>query len=624
MTVMKYQVDFEPLGKRVDVPRGTILLETSRLAGLPLTADCGGAGSCGQCRVIAREQDGTLSSLTLTEQAQLTNEERAAGLRLACQAGVLGDVKIDVPRRSLISEQRLQVESGILPGAAQRLAGDAVVQCFRLTAPEPSLHDPRSDLERVLAVLAEETGISPNSLRPVAPAALRALPGLLRAHQNQVQLILRGRDTIAAFLPPDARPLGLAVDLGTTKVAAYLVDMRTEELLAAEGRPNPQIGYGEDVVSRLGYVMHHADGSRILSQAIYNTLAELAQELAARAGGSTAEIVEGCIVGNTAMIHILLELPVEQLALAPYIAATTLPQEIRAAEMGLPFAGDARITIPPCVAGYVGADLVAMAYASGIGQQPDGHKPFAVLGIDIGTNTEIILSLEDGIAPRLLSLSCASGPAFEGAHIKAGMRAAAGAIERVWLDGEKPRVQAIGGAAPVGICGSGIIDVVAEMRRAGVINARGRLQAGVPGVREGAGGLEFLLVPAEETGTGEAITITQNDVDEIQFAKGAIKAGITVLLEVAGRTPADLDEIVLAGAFGSYLNLDTASAIGLLPDVPLEKYRHVGNAAGVGAQRILVSAEARDRAAALARRVEYIELSTYPAFRKIYAKAMAL
>ena len=618
MSPPKFQVDFEPLGKRVEVPAGTTLIEAARLAGLPLTADCGGAGSCGQCRVIARAETGALSAahlsaVNLTEEAQLSEDERAAGLRLACQAVVLSDVKIEVPRSSLISGQRLQVESSLENSADLPAADDRVIRAHLVRVPTPSLQDPRSDLERVLAVLQAETGLAAIS---TAPAAVRALPGLLRAHDWQAQAVLRGGE-ITAFLPPETAPLGLAVDLGTTKIAAYLVDLRDGRVLAAEGRPNPQIGYGEDVVSRLGYAMNHPDGARTLARAVHAALAELAEALAAQAGASTAAIVEGCIVGNTAMLHLLLELPVHALALAPYVPASVAAHEVRADELGLPFAGDARIFIPPSVAGYVGADLVAMALASGVGQNER-----VSLGIDIGTNTEMILSM-DG-RPRLLSLSCASGPAFEGAHIKAGMRAAAGAIERVWLDGEKPRLQTIGGSAPVGICGSGIIDAVAEMRRAGVINARGRLQKGQPGVIEDARGLAFLLAPAHETAGGEAITVTQNDVDEIQFAKGAIKAGISVLLEASGVSLEALEEVVLAGAFGSYLNLDTATAIDLLPGIPLEKYRQVGNAAGDGARQMLVSAAARERAAALARRVEYVELSTYPNFRRIYARAMAL
>ncbi len=609
----KFTVDFEPLGKRVTVPQGATLLDAARQAGLPLTSDCGGAGTCGQCLVIAREGSNALSAANLVEQAVLTAEQLGAGYRQACQAEVLGDVKIDVPVASVITAQRLQVESRAAEPAVPGTFDDLVVQPYRVSLVPATLADLRGDLERVLDALAEEYQLSGLT---AGPAALRALSPLLRQQDWQVLVLVRGRE-IVGFLAPGARPLGLAVDLGTTKVAAYLVDLVSGETLAAEGRPNPQIGYGEDLISRLAYAIRKTDGESTLSGAVYTTLGELARELAGRAGEPVEHIAEACIVGNTAMTHLLLNLPIYQLALAPYIPATAMPQEVRTAEMGLNFVSDARVHVPACVAGFVGADHVAMVLASDIDRENR-----TVLGIDIGTNTEIVLSRAG--TSRLVSLSCASGPAFEGAHIHAGMRAAAGAIERVWLDGGSPTVQTIDHAPAVGICGSGIIDTVAELHRLGIINMRGRFQAGAAGVRPGHGELEYLLVPAEQSGSGEDITITQHDVDEIQLAKGAIMAGIRVLLEVCGLTVEDLDEVILAGAFGTYLNLETSIAIGLLPDLPLERYRQVGNAAGDGARQILVSRAARERAVEIARRIEYVELTIYPGFARIYAKSMLL
>ncbi len=618
MSDTTFEVDFEPLGKRVEVKAGMTLLDAARQAGLPLTSDCGGSGSCGQCLIIARDQR-ALSRPSLAEEGMLTPEEITAGYRLACQTEVEGDVKIDVPFSSLITGQRLQLESD---GVAMTLPGtvdDLVVQAYVVTVVEATLHDLRSDLQRVIDALDEQhhcRGLSGRGLT-ANPGAVRMLSPLLRKNNWQVKALVRG-DLIVGFLAPETRPVGLAVDLGTTKVAAYLVDLTSGETLAAEGRPNPQIGYGEDVISRLVYAMNKPEGGKVLSQAVYKTLGELAQVLAERVGIATTDIAEACIVGNTAMTHLLMDLPVAQLALAPYVSAAANPQEMRAVDMGLPFSGDARVYVPPCVAGYVGADLVAMALASGIGAEDR-----TVLGIDIGTNTEIVLSVRG--KTNLVALSCASGPAFEGAHIRAGMRAAAGAIERVSLDGaSKPRVQTIDHAPAVGICGSGIIDVVAELHRVGAINFNGRFQANMPRVRMGRAELEYVLVDAEDTGTGEEITITQHDVDEILFAKGAIMAGITVLMQVSGLTLDDLDEIVLAGAFGTYLNLDTATAMGLLPNVPLERYRQVGNAAGDGAREILVSRAARARAVELARRTDYVELTVYKGFRRIYAKSMLL
>jgi len=601
-------VDFEPIGKRVQVEPGATLLEAARLAGVPLTSDCGGAGTCGQCRVVAREAGPALSPPNATEQARLAADELAAGCRLACQARVLGDVKVDLPPSSLRVGQRLQLEGGIRTAPA----GEAVLRAIALTVPPATLADPRGDLDRVLDTLAAEHGLA--GLR-AAPAAVRTLPALLRAHTWQATVLVRGSEIIG-FLPPTAHPLGLAVDLGTTKVAAYLVDLATGQTLAADGRPNPQIGYGEDVISRLAYAARPG-GARELAQAVHHTLAELVATLAAQAGVDAAHLAEACIVGNTAMTHLLLELPTAQLAAAPYVPAAAAPQEVRCADLGLPALGDARLYVGPCVAGFVGADHVAMILSAGL-----DRAERTALGIDIGTNTEIVLARRG--QARLASLSCASGPAFEGAHIRAGMRAALGAIERVEIDKGCARVQTVGGAPAAGICGSGILDAVAELRRAGAINARGRLQPGAAGVRAGRDGLEFLLVPAGETATGSDISLCQHDIDEIQMAKGAIQAGIAVLLEATGTRLEELDEVVLAGAFGCYLNIESAVAIGMLPRLPLSRFRQVGNAAGDGARQMLASHTTRARAAEIARRIDYIELTIYPGFRRHYAQALLL
>ena len=611
MSEVKHKVDFEPLGKRVEVKPGMTILDAARQAGLPLTSECGGAGSCGQCKVIVREQKSSVSSPNLTEQIMLEDAELIAGVRLACQADVLGNVKVDLPAASLVSEQRLQLDSALHAPAAPGRFEDLVIQPFLLSIPPATLHDLRSDLHRVLDILAVEhnrPGLSS------APVAVQALSPLLRNHDWQVTALVRGKQVIG-FLAPGVRPVGLAVDLGTTKIAAYLVDLASGKVLAAEGQPNPQIGYGEDVISRLAYVESRPDGGPTLAGAVHSVLRDLAQTLVERVGVSTRDIAEVCVVGNTAMTHLLLQLPTGQLALSPYVPAAATELEVRASDLGLAFASDSRVYIPPCVAGFVGADLVAMTLASGIGQDERN-----VLGIDIGTNTEIVLSVHG--RQQLIALSCASGPAFEGAHIRSGMRAAAGAIERVRLDENEPFIQTIGNVPPVGICGSGIIDVVAELRRVGAINARGRFQSEAPRVQRGKDGLEYLLVPSAETSSGEEIAITQHDVSEIQLAKAAIMAGITVLLQVGGLQPEDLDEIIIAGAFGAYLNLDTAISAGLLPDLPVDRYRQVGNAAGEGARRILFSTSERQRALEIARKIDYVELSIYPGFQRIYARAM--
>lgn len=606
-------VDFQPIGKRVEIEPGLTLLDAARLGGIPLTSDCGGAGSCGQCKVMVRDQPNALEGLTITEESELTQEQLRKGFRFACQAVIKTNVKVDIPVSSMISGQRLQVESNNHKESNGSSWEDLIIQPYLITVPPPSLHDLRGDLDRVLDGLSQDHNLTNLTASPIV---VQLLSPLLRAYNWQVKVIVR-EQKIVNFLPPNAHPVGVAVDLGTTKVAAYLVDLVTGEILASEGYPNPQIGYGEDVISRLVYAKNKADGRNILSKAVVNALNELSSILTNRAGRMMDEICEFCVVGNTAMTHLMLNLPVDQLSLAPYVPASAREQELRGAELGLNLRGDVQIHVPACVAGFVGADHVAMALASSIGEDDR-----TVLGVDIGTNTEIVLSKKG--SDKLYSLSCASGPAFEGAHIKCGMRAANGAIEKVKIDGHIPSVQTIGNAPPIGICGSGIIDVIAELRKNNILDKRGRFQVEEPGVQKGNHGLEYLLIPGNQSGTSEPILVTQHDVDEILQAKGAIMAGIEVLLDESGVSVNDLDEIILAGAFGTFLNLDTAVAIHLVPDAPLEKYNQVGNAAGDGARQLLISKKARAKANQLARQIEYIELSINKKFRKAYAKSMWL
>jgi uncharacterized 2Fe-2S/4Fe-4S cluster protein (DUF4445 family) len=329
------------------------------------------------------------------------------------------------------------------------------------------------------------------------------------------------------------------------------------------------------------------------------------------------EIAEGCVVGNTAMHHLFLGLPTRQLAAAPFVAATSAPMDVRATDLGIRIAPAARIHMPPNIGGFVGADHVAMILGADLDQ-----VQAVKVGVDIGTNTEIVLRRPD--VTQLACTSCASGPAFEGAHIGDGMRAAAGAIEAVRLpDGDgAPELCTIDGEPPVGICGSGIVDAVAELFRTGRIDRRGRFVAGAPGVRRGARDLELVLVPGVDSATGQDIVVSQADVNEIQLAKGAIAAGIVVLLEATGTDPAAVEEVVVAGAFGSFLNLDSALAAGLLPRLPNASYVQVGNAAGTGARAMLLSLRERERARAIAGGADYVELTTQPSFQARFARAM--
>ncbi|MDH7489684.1 MAG: ASKHA domain-containing protein, partial [Anaerolineae bacterium] len=363
-----------------------------------------------------------------------------------------------------------------------------------------------------------------------------------------------------------------------------------------------------------GYAMQGERQARELQEAVVAAIGGLAQTLCARVGRTPYEIAEAVVVGNTAMHHLFVGLPVRQLGAAPYVPAESAAMDVKARDIGLSLAEGAYVHLLPNVAGFVGADHVAMLLGTGI---PDMDG--VVLGLDIGTNTELVLKTPS----RLISCSTASGPAFEGAHIRDGMRAASGAIEWVSLDDGEVHWQTVDNAPPIGICGSGVLDAVAALRRAGVLTASGRMLQH-PRVRRGDDALEFVLATEDETGHGRPIAISRKDVSAIQLAKGAIRAGIELLMAEAGVAVSDLDAVILAGAFGTYLSVDSILEIGLLPPVPAARVQQVGNAAAVGARLALVSLDERERARAIAARAEYLELTVLPEFPDAFAKAMLL
>jgi uncharacterized 2Fe-2S/4Fe-4S cluster protein (DUF4445 family) len=605
-------VDFEPLGFRARVAPGATLMDAARQGGVGLNAICGGTGTCGACRV--RVMDGQVTPPTTAEERAL-----AGGFRLACQTRVLSDVRVYVPPTTMAFSQRMQVE-----GREQVVELDPLVRAFDVTLVPPGLADLRADMTRLRDALHRQHGIAVDRFDHVV---MRQLPVLLRKNGWNLRVVIK-RDKkdetdqqsakIIAVAPPGDAPLGLAVDIGTTKMAAYLVNLESGETLAAAGAMNPQIAYGEDVMARIAYAMKEEAQARELQSMLVAGLNDLIRQLCAQAEHSSAEIVEAVLVGNTCMHHLVLGLPVAQLGLAPYVPALADSYNLLARELGLHLAPGANVHLLPNIAGFVGADHVAMVLATGIYETGAGE---ITVGLDIGTNTEISLAA-DG---RLLSCSCASGPAFEGAHIHDGMRAAPGAVEWVRLVDGRVEYQTIDDAPPVGICGSGVLDGVAELRKVGVLRANGAMQPDShPRVRGTGKGTEFVLVPAGERGASRDVVINRKDVNEIQLAKAAIRAGIAVLLDEAGLEAEQVERVVVAGAFGTYLDVNSALAVGMFPPLPRERFVQVGNAAGMGAKLALMSRRCREVAGDIARRVEYIELTTHPHFVKAYTGALML
>jgi uncharacterized 2Fe-2S/4Fe-4S cluster protein (DUF4445 family) len=593
-------VDFEPLGRRARVVQGATLLEAARQAGVGLNAICGGAGTCGTCRV--RVVAGEVTPATEAER-----DATVEGFRLACQARVRGDVRVDVPPASITAPQRAQIE-----GRERAVDLDPAVRVFDVVATPPSLTDLQADATRIRDVLHRQHGVT---VRRWDHTTLGQLSTVLREHGWRIQLVVQDGEMIA-LAPAGGSSLGLAVDIGTTKVAAYLMDLESGETLAAAGAMNPQIAYGEDVMARIAYAMEGADRALDLQRHLVGELNDLARELCGWAGRAISEVAEVVLVGNTCMHHLALGLPVRQLGLAPYVPALADSYDLKARDLGLCLASGANVHLLPNIAGFVGADHVAMILATGMHETRE-----VTLGLDIGTNTEISLA----VGGRLLSCSCASGPAFEGAHIRDGMRAAPGAIEWVRLVGGRVEYQTIDEAPPVGICGSGVLDGVAVLRQVGVLRANGAMKLeDHPRVRRTEGGSEFLLVSAGERGAPRDLAITRKDVNEIQLAKAAIRAGIEVLLGEADLEVEQVERVVVAGAFGTYLDVGSALAVGMFPPLPRERFVQVGNAAGIGAKMALVSRRCRGVAEEIARRVDYIELTTHPQFVQAYMAALPL
>jgi uncharacterized 2Fe-2S/4Fe-4S cluster protein (DUF4445 family) len=594
------EVILQPIGKHIRVPVGTTLLDAARLAGVELVAICGGEGVCGTCRV--RPVSGPVSPPSLTEQAELSSADLSAGMRLACETEVLGDVRVDIPPESFTTPQRLQVEGQEAPPELNPAVVPLEVEII-----PPTLEDLRSDLSRLRGAL-------PDPEIHVGLPVLATLSETLRKNNWRVRLALRGNELVA-ILPPGEGLYGLAVDVGTTKLAAYLVDLGSGETAAKAGAMNPQIAYGEDVISRIHYSNQHADGSGMLQARLVETLNGLVAELCSQACIHPDQVVEAVIVGNTAMHHLFAGLPVRQLGEAPYVAAVSDALELPAAGLGLRLAPGAVVYLPPNVAGYVGADHVSMLLGADLQETTQ-----TTIALDIGTNTEISLFHAGGH----WSCSCASGPAFEGAHISDGMRAAPGAVERVRIDGEAVQVYTIGGQPAVGICGSGILDAVAELVKAGLVDKRGALKGEHPRLVPDDRNNAFVLVLAAQGGTGRDVRVTRQDVNEIQLAKGAIRAGLEILLIEAGIEADAIQQFIVAGAFGTYLDLDSAIAIGMFPELPREHFQQVGNAAGTGARRMLLSKRLRQVATEISQEVQYVELAKHPDFMKVYVKALGL
>lgn len=594
-----FNIDFEPIGRRGQFSKKQSLLDCARQLSVDLISICGGIGNCERCKV--QVISGQVSQISLEEEASLSAKELEQGYRLACMTYPLSDVKLHVPPESLTAPQRTQIE-----GLEVDVEPDPTVRGLVAHLTPPTLESPRADAQNLWAALAAQ-GMESGTMDF---RVQQNLSQQIRENDWHVWVALRGNE-IVTIGKPSTRWLGLAVDIGTTKVAGYLIDLESGKTLTAKGLMNPQISYGEDVVSRIVAASKSPVDAAKLQSLLTETVNQLAVDLCSEINAQPTDIVDAVVVGNTAIHHLFLGLPVRQLGVSPYVPAVDDALDIKAREIGLNIAPGAYVHLLPNIAGYVGADHVAMLLATRLAETDR-----MTLAIDIGTNTEICLSHKG----KMTSVSCASGPAFEGAHIKFGMRAAPGAIEYVRLENERLEIQTIGGEAPVGICGSGLLDVVAQLRKNELIERSGKMVAH-PLIQIRNGSVEFVL--AERPGL-EPITISQKDVRELQLAKAAIRVGIQALVEAEGLSENDLEQVIIAGAFGTFIDVQSAITIGMLPELPLERFKQVGNAAGTGARLALISQVEREKANQIAQRDGYIELAKVQNFNRKFAEATYL
>jgi uncharacterized 2Fe-2S/4Fe-4S cluster protein (DUF4445 family) len=612
----KFQAVFQPSGGRGEVLEGKTLLEASRELGVEVESLCGGVRACGKCKVKLVE--GRLSPFTDEESKFITEAEKADGYRLGCAAQIRGDVLIFVPEESRAGKQVVR------KAATERAVElNPAIRLYYVELSPPSFQDPHGDLDRLKGALFEKYHLS--SL-DVDYRALLTLPRVLRQAGWKVTAVIWMEKEILDIKPGEVEEAyGLAIDVGTTTVAAYLCNLRSGEVTATESMMNPQISYGEDVMSRISYVVAHPeDGLERMHNLIIDGLNQLVKGITEKCHLIPEDILELTFVGNTVMHHLLLKIDPQYLGVSPFPPVVHQSINVKARDLGLRLHPSANVYMLPIEAGFVGADNVGVLIA----EEPY-HQDEMVLIIDIGTNGELVM----GGRKVLISSSCATGPALEGAHIKFGMRAAPGAIERVRIDPQTFEVdfKVVDGECwksesksvkAKGICGSGIIDAMAELYRNGIIEKSGRFDKKMESSRMkiSGGKPEFVIAWREETSIGKEITITQSDVRNVQLAKGALYTGAKLMMKRLGIEK--LDKVILAGAFGSTIDKEKAMILGMFPDCDLANVHAVGNAAGDGARIALLNRYKREEAEEVIRKVEYMELTIEGNFQREFIEAM--
>jgi len=596
----KLEVTYLPFDRSTRVPPGTTLFSAAHWIGLPIDSTCGGRGTCGKCKVRIL---GAPTEITDADHRELRQDEIADGWRLSCQAHIHDDMRCEVP-------QLLRVPKAATMGLGRLVILDPNVRKVYVELEEPTLHDQRSDVARLRDALEVEG----HDMAAEVPV-LRSLPSVLRGAEFKVTAVLAG-ERLVAVEPNDTTGecYGIAFDVGTTTLVGTLMNLRTGMAAAVSSTLNGQAPFGADVISRISHAMEGPDAVRELQAAVVRTMNEIIGRLYAEAGVSADRTYEAVVVGNVTMLHLLFGVDPAPIAVMPFAPAFMEPLAVPSVEVGLNIHPHGYVQTLPALGAYVGSDIVAGVLATNIARD-EKLRVF----VDVGTNGEIVI----GNAQRTLATAAPAGPAFEGSQIKCGMRATDGAIEGVQL-GDGVELQVIGGdVKPVGICGSGLVDAVAQLLLAGLLDHSGRMKS-----REDAGHhpLADRLIEVEGVRAfllADGVYLTQRDVRELQFAKGSIATGIKVLMDILGITAAGVDEIFLGGSFGSYLNPQSAKIIGLVPPVDVDRIIAVGNSAGEGAKIALLSYRERQVAFELPARLEYVELSGRTDFNDTFVEVLA-
>lgn len=618
------KITFLPDKKNIEVNKGTTALEALERAGINIDTPCTGKGICGKCKILINKGITTITSI---EEELLSEEEIKKGFRLACQAKLFKDSIIELPSEIRLDFKRVfsSNSKGDIHRTKNNFSLESNLKKVFLDLEKPSLDDQRSDWERIKDGLSLKKIENIFNLK-ISLQILKKIPILIRKADFKITVTICNDEIIDLESGNTAKKsYGIAFDIGTTTVVGYLIDLGSGEELSAVAKTNPQIIHGDDVISRIGFAQQPKGGLEKLQKEIVITLNEIIRETTQKAEIDKNNIYETVIVGNTCMHHLFLGFNPINLAPSPYIPVIKESLSLKVKDIpGLSLNPTANIYMLPNISAFVGADILAGILSTSMWREDKN-----VLLLDLGTNGEIVLSYKG----KLWSCSAAAGPAFEGARISSGMRAAEGAIDKVKIDNKFITYKVIEDGKVRGICGSGLIDLIAELLKLGLINKSGKLIDREEGNSElseeirkriikGQKGNKFLLVKGKKTENGKPIYLTQRDIREVQLAKAAIFAGIKILLKEVNIPLEDIQEIFLAGAFGSFIDKKSAVRIGLLPNLPLKKIESVGNAAGRGAEITLCSNKMRELSQEISKKVKYVELSSRPDFQEEFIKAM--